>query len=330
MTDAHARAIREAQASIPTMRTGTVLTDYGDPNDGTYVSLDNDPTATPVRALTGQYLAAGTRVLLVSYPPRGLAVVEVLSARAPQGGTWQFITTGAANSPFNESLVPAGTKAIRFMLCGGGGASGSIPATTALQATASSGGAGGDVVEVTLAVDGLQFPIVPLRAGDLVYQVGGGGIGGAGNGGTGGSTILSFTRYGVTTAVTAAGGPGGFSGALSVTGGSNMVAPGNFTGNISGLAPALGAILYTGQPGFPGIVLNGLQGWGGDGGWSVLGARQIAGAGAGRTALTQQQLPAAGHRYGGGASGGFQGSGVLGLANGTNGGAGVLAWQPLF
>lgn len=329
MTDAHARAIRETQASIPTVRTGTVVTDYGDPNTGTYVTLDNDPTLQPVRALTGQYLAAGTRVLLASYPPRGLAIIEVLSARSQQGGTWQFILSGATNTPFPETLIPAGTKAIRFMLCGGGGASGAIPATTASQVSASSGGAGGDVIEVTVALDGLQFPTTPLRAGDLVYQVGGGGIGGAGNGGAGAATLLSFTRYGVTTNLTAAGGLGGFAGGLSLTAGNNMVVGGNFSGNISGIAPALGSILYTGQPGFPGIVMTGLQGWGGDGGWSVLGARQLGGNAAGRT-LFATQVPSTGHRYGGGAAGGFNQPSVLAVVNGANGGAGVLAWQPLF
>lgn len=75
MTDAHAKAIREARASIPVIRTGTVITNYSDALTATYVKLDNDPFSIPVRALAGTPLPAGMRVLLASYPPRGLVIV---------------------------------------------------------------------------------------------------------------------------------------------------------------------------------------------------------------------------------------------------------------
>lgn len=316
-----AKALQATNDTIPTIRTGTVVTDYGDPNTATYVSLDNDPTSQPVRAVTGQYLAAGTRVLLASYPPRGLAIIEVLSARAHQGGDWQFITTGAAQ-PFSESLVPAGTKAIRFLLNGGGGASGGLAATTAAtNCAAAGGGAGGDTVEATLTVDGLQFP--------PTYTVGGGGVAGAaGNnpGGAGGSTTLAYTRYGTAVTLTAAGGLGGQGSGATAT--PFQVAGGNFSGQISGAGNAVGATLYPGQPGYPGIILSATTGWGGDGGMSYLGARQLEAAGAARQ-LNTATASLGGHRYGGGASGGFQ-NGTVAATSGSNGGAGVLAWQAIF
>lgn len=345
MTDAHAKAIRETQASIPTIRTGTVTTDYGDPNTGTYVSLDNDPTSTPVRAVTGQFLAAGTRVLMASYPPRGLAIIEVLTERAPVGGDWQFFTTGAAQ-PFPQSLVPAGTTAIRFLLQGGGGGSGGTAATAAPVAgnvgtvAASGGGAGGDMVEVTVSLDGLQFSHTPTIAGDIVWTVGGGGgAGAAGNnvGGTGGSTTLAFTRYGVLTTLTAFGGLGGSGSAASAAPLQNR--GGNFSGQISGIS-ATGAIVYPGQPGMDGIlyaalangntpaVSTALMGWGGDGGMAPMAGRQISNPGAGRD-MRNVGVPAAGHRYGGGGAGGFAISGQVATA-GAAGGAGVISWQAIY
>lgn len=337
MTDVHAKAIRSVAASVPTLRTGTVTTDYGDPNTGTYVSLDNDPTSQPVRAVTGQYLAAGTRVLLAAYPPRGLAIIEVLSARAPQGGKWQFILTGAAQ-PFAESLVPAGTKALRFLLQAGGGGSGGMAATTAPTAgnvgtaTCSAGGAGGDQIEVTIALDALQLP--------MIYTVGGGGVAGAAGGATGGlagNTTLAFTRLGALTTLTAFGGAGGIGG--GATANPFQVRGGNFSGQISGIS-ADGAIVTPGQPGGDGIIFVALptgttpaagvalMGWAGDGGSSAQSARALSASGATRDMRTAV-APVPGHRYGGGAAGGFSISGSAALA-GAAGAAGVIAWQPLF
>lgn len=338
MTDAHAKAIRAVSESVPTIRTGTVTTDYGDPNTGTYVSLDNDPTSTPVRALSGQYLAAGTRVLLAAYPPRGLAILNTLSTRAPQGGAWQFITSGTAQ-PFNESLIPIGAKAITFKLQAGGGGSGGTAATAAPAAgsqgtvTVSGGGAGGDMVEVTVYLDGTQWP--------LTYTVGGGGAGGAaGNtiGIKGGNTVLAFTRLGVLITETAQGGLGGNGGGAAST--PFEVKGGAFSGALSGIS-ATGALVYPGQPGYAGFFYSGvggasttpgaaaLMGWGGDGGESPLGARQFSNAVATFRDLRGQGLPTAGQRYGGGAAGGFAATGQAATA-GAAGAAGVIAWQPLF
>lgn len=75
MSDAHAKAIRDVAASVSTIRTGTVSTDYAAVG-ATYVTLDNDPSSTPVRAVSmAGVFPVGTRVGLISYPPRGLAIL---------------------------------------------------------------------------------------------------------------------------------------------------------------------------------------------------------------------------------------------------------------
>lgn len=61
------------------IRTGVTLSTSS--GNGTIsVALDNDPTQTPVTALATGYNAIqiGTRVLMVAYPPRGLAIVGVI------------------------------------------------------------------------------------------------------------------------------------------------------------------------------------------------------------------------------------------------------------
>lgn len=105
MTDAHAKAIRETQASVPTIRTGTVVTDYASITT-TYVTLDNDPTSTPVRAMpmAGALLPVGTRVGLIAYPPRGLAIIgrldgidaRTLRPKESEAGNALFSTVSAA------------------------------------------------------------------------------------------------------------------------------------------------------------------------------------------------------------------------------------------
>lgn len=347
MTDAHAKAIRETKASVPILRTGTVITNFADPMTATYVTVDNDPYLTPVRALSGVALSAGTRVLLISYPPRGLVITQVLTPPAHVGETWNFILTGG-NVGFYQSAVPLGARAIRFLLQGGGGGSGGTAATAAPTAgnvgtaTASGGGAGGDMIEVTVPLDGIQWPRpgLPLLAGDFSYTVGGGGsAAAAGNniGGTGGISQLVFTRYNTTVTLNAAGGAGGNGG--GATANPFQVRGGNFSGQISGIS-ATGAIVYPGQPGMDGIIFvalptgatpaagTALMGWGGDGGWSAMSGRQLSNNGGTRD-MRNASIPSNGHRYGGGAAGGYAISGQVATA-GSVGGAGVIAWQPIY
>lgn len=82
VSDPYAQAIIEVKGSVPVIRTGTVTSDLAD-SISTYVVLDNDPTATPVRALS----AAGvfeqtTRVAMLAYPPRGLIIIGRLDGDA--------------------------------------------------------------------------------------------------------------------------------------------------------------------------------------------------------------------------------------------------------
>lgn len=75
MSDVYSKALRDVASTVSTFRTGTVTTNLAAP-DQTYVALDNDPTATPVRALAlDGIFESGTRVGLLSYPPRGLVIL---------------------------------------------------------------------------------------------------------------------------------------------------------------------------------------------------------------------------------------------------------------
>lgn len=70
-----AAAIRQVQASVPTFRTATVTTNFATP-DQTYVTLDNDPTLVPVRAISSSgVFPQGARVAVLVYPPRGLDIL---------------------------------------------------------------------------------------------------------------------------------------------------------------------------------------------------------------------------------------------------------------
>lgn len=110
MTDAYARAIRATQDSVPVIRTGTVVTNYAIPTE-TLVTLDNDPASTPVRAVSmaGVELRSGQRVGLISYPPRGLAIIGLLDGRDPRNMRPRDSEAGNAGfSTVSAAFVPLG------------------------------------------------------------------------------------------------------------------------------------------------------------------------------------------------------------------------------
>lgn len=70
--------LKDIASDIITIRTGTVASDYA-PMTSTQVTLDNDPDGVLVQALClNQPLAVNTRVMMVAYPPRGLAIVGTM------------------------------------------------------------------------------------------------------------------------------------------------------------------------------------------------------------------------------------------------------------
>lgn len=71
-----AGAIRDVAAATINVRTGTALSDADRATGVISVSLDNDPSGTPVSAVSvAGLIKAGARVLMLAYPPRGLVVI---------------------------------------------------------------------------------------------------------------------------------------------------------------------------------------------------------------------------------------------------------------
>lgn len=71
--------LKDLASDIVTVRTGTVVSDYA-PATQTLVTLDNDPEQASVQAIaTNGSMPSGTRVWMIAYPPRGLAVVGAFS-----------------------------------------------------------------------------------------------------------------------------------------------------------------------------------------------------------------------------------------------------------
>lgn len=72
--------IKTVASDIVTVRTGTVVSNYA-AMSSTVVTLDNDPDQTQVQALAlGGPLPSGTRVMMIAYPPRGLAIVGTMTS----------------------------------------------------------------------------------------------------------------------------------------------------------------------------------------------------------------------------------------------------------
>lgn len=86
--------IKTVASDIVTVRTGTVASNYA-AMSATIVTLDNDPDQTQVQALAlGGPLPSGTRVMMIAYPPRGLAIIGTLTS-PPWTGYTPTWTQGA-------------------------------------------------------------------------------------------------------------------------------------------------------------------------------------------------------------------------------------------
>lgn len=226
--------LKELASDIVTVRTGTVISDFA-AMTSTIVVLDNDPDGAQVQALAlSGPLPTQTRVMMVAYPPRGLAIVGTMAAVPPMiSGATMFTFYG------NDTLTAAQAAPFRsllFRVGAGGGAGGGAPATTLNNSSGGGGGGGGGYAERMLPTSGLIFP--------LAVTVGGGGTGVSGGTGNNGGTSSVIDNNGAgTTLCSASGGSGG--GTLANGNALGAAAAGGAGGSY--LVSALGGI---GTPGF--------------------------------------------------------------------------------
>jgi hypothetical protein len=262
-------AISSVASKLVTISSATVLSDNVAPN-ATVVGLDTAPSV-PVsaRSVTGR-LAAGTRVVIMLYPPRGVLVLGTID-ESDGGLMAPMIYSTPGITSFDADDVQ-GAIALRVRVQGGGGGGAGSPATGAAQTSVGGSGSGGGYAESILEVSSLVFPVtVVVAPGGTAGAAGGasgvggssafgayvvatGGAGGSPAGPVGGVTILTgpgAPGFGTAGQILIAGQTAGpafsITNAISIvgTGGSAQLGP----GGISAGYPFIGTSPYSGYGG---------------------------------------------------------------------------------
>lgn len=239
------KKLKELADKIVTVRTGTIVSNYA-ALDQTTVVLDNDPSGLPVACQGLNHpMAAGTRVSLLAFPPRGLIVQGAMTDLDASQDTdiygWSYGTNGVWTKP--DRLLYA-----IFEMVGGGGGGGNATATGAGQASCGGGGGAGgygrflvmaddipDSLNVVVAAasaaasTGNTSQLVNTDTLAVFLQCTGGGAGNNGgatgqvrghSGGTGGAcNVFPPAFEGGSVASSGGGGGAGFTGAVGAMGG---------------------------------------------------------------------------------------------------------------
>lgn len=283
--------IAQVASEIVTVRTGTVVSDYASMTQ-TMVTLDNDPDQSTVQALAlNGPLPSGARVMMVAYPPRGLAIIgaftEVFEPVMAPGDIIEILTSRS----FAASEV-AGASLIKVTCIGGGGAGGGTATTAGGSSAFGSGGSSGGLAIALLNVSALTFPITAT--------VGAGGTGVNGGSGNAGAAT-TFATY-----CAASGGGGGQVSASSASPAVSAISSGPGVGTI-------GDILGYGNFGMVGLRVSATTGMAGNAGAGPYGGNVTS-----SNFTTAAGTPAtAANGSGAGGGGAFGGSGAASQTGGV-------------